>query len=269
MDNRPIGVFDSGLGGLDTVKALKKSMPNENIIYLGDTGRIPYGTRSKETIQKYAMQDIQFLLTHDVKMIIAACGTVSANITQEMIDSLPVPFTGVMKPLAKASIQATTNNVVGVIATTASVKSGGFRRAIQEQNPDITVIEVACPLFVHLVENGLIEKNNPITDLTAQMYLNAFEYHKPDTLILGCTHFPLISHAIEKVMGRNVKLIEPGSVVATYIQQFLQEREQLGEHDKAQTTYFVTDAIENFYDTANMFLDGSIGGEVHLALVDK
>ena len=268
MDNRPIGVFDSGLGGLCAVKQLRNLLPNESIVYLGDTGRVPYGSKSKETIIKYAMQDINFLLKHNVKMIIAACGTVSSNITSEIIQSLPVPYTGVLLPLAKKSTSITKNNRIGVIATLASIKSGGFQKAIKNINPSAEVIGVPCPLFVHLVENGLIEKGNQITELTAKMYLEPLKKENPDTLILGCTHYPLIYDAISKVMGEDVTLIDPGQETATYVKEYLKNNDKLGENENPYVKYFVTDGIDSFYDTAKIFLDGDIGGEVSLVRID-
>ncbi|MEG1448152.1 MAG: glutamate racemase [Oscillospiraceae bacterium] len=268
MDNRPIGVFDSGLGGLCAVKQLRTLLPKENIVYLGDTGRIPYGTRSKETINKYAVQDINFLLKHNVKMIIAACGTVSANITEENINSLPVPYTGVLLPLAKRSTEITKNNKIGVIATTASIKSRGFEKTIKTINPSAEVIGVPCPLFVHLVENGLIEDGNKITELTARMYLEPLKKQNPDTLILGCTHFPLIYNAIRKVMGEEVELIDPGQETAKYVKNLLADSDSLGDNENPTIKYFVTDGIDSFNDTANIFLGGDIGGEVSLVRID-
>ena len=201
MNNGAIGVFDSGIGGLTTVRELNKLLPNENIIYLGDTARIPYGTRSKETIFKYAKQDFAFLEQHDVKMIIVACGTVSAIMMSNPQISSEKPFTGVLLPAVQAACGATRNNCVGVIGTPATVKSGAYGKAIRAIKPDIHIIGKACPLFVPLVENGYTDKDNKITRLVAEEYLSVMKKEKVDTLILGCTHYPLLEDIIADIMG--------------------------------------------------------------------
>lgn len=268
MDNRPIGVFDSGLGGLCAVKEIKKLLPNESIIYLGDTGRIPYGTRTKETINKYAQQDISFLLKQNVKMIIAACGTVSANFVPE--NSLPVLYTGVLKPLAYAGARLCKNKRLGVIATSASCKSGSYEREIANFDSEIEVFSVPCPLFVHLVENGLIEDGNKITELTAQMYLAPLKEKGIDSLILGCTHFPLIANAIKKSLGEDVLLIDPGKEVASYAKKLLSKNQLLADGEgKASYRYFVTDNIPLFNETAGLFLGEKDSLDVSLAKIDE
>ena len=268
MDNRPIGVFDSGLGGLSAVKEIKKLLPRESIIYLGDTGRIPYGTRTKETIIKYASQDIDFLLKKDVKFILAACGTVSSNFAPPK--ALPVPYMGVLTPLSLAASKATKNKRVGVIATSASIRSGGFERELNQLDSSISVFSVPCPLFVHLVEKGLIEDGNEITELTAKMYLSSLKEKSIDTLILGCTHFPLIYNAIKKQIGENVSLIDPGKEAAKYIKSYLEENSLLSGEGRSngEYEYFVTDNAEGFNDTAKIFLGEENLSNVHLAKID-
>ena len=182
MNNAPIGVFDSGLGGLTAVRELKRVLPNEDIVYFGDTGRVPYGTRSNSTIKKYAFQDAKFLLKHNVKMVIAACGTVSSVATNLKTD-LPVPYTGVVSPTCFAAAQSTKNKIVGVIGTSATINSHSYRDMIQTFDSEIKVVEQDCPLFVPLVENGFIDKDDPITRLVIERYLGKIIEAKADTII--------------------------------------------------------------------------------------
>ena len=216
MDNRPIGVFDSGLGGLSVVRELVSLLPREHIVYFGDTGRVPYGTRSRETIEKYAAQDGQFLLSKDVKMVIAACGTVS-SVAASVLDRLPVPSIGVVEAPAAAAVAATKNGRIGIIGTAATVRSGAFAKAIAAKSDTAQVFAVACPLFVPLVENGWIEPDNEVTLATARRYLEPLKAQGVDTLILGCTHFPLLAPIIAQVMGDGVTLIDTGRADASSI----------------------------------------------------
>lgn len=255
MDNRPIGVFDSGLGGLCVVKELRKILPHENIIYFGDTGRVPYGTRDKSTILRYASQDIAFLKQHDVKMVVAACGTVSSTITDEMIKSIEVPYTGVVIPAAQSACAASTSGRIGVIGTTATIRSMAFGRAIRSIRPNSTVIGKACPLFVPLVENGLIQKDNQITTLTAEMYLKSIKSENVDTLILGCTHFPIIYDIISQVMDYSVVLIDPGKSTAEYVKKFLIQNGLLCDsNESGKESFYVSDSPADFCKTASIFL---------------
>ena len=185
MDNRPIGIFDSGLGGLTAVKEILSILPQEDIVYFGDTGRVPYGTRSKETIMKYAKQDMAFLQSKNVKMIIAACGTVS-SVAGHIGEALSLPFTGVLKPTALAACLATHKKRIGIIGTTATIKSGSYQKAILEINPDIQVFAQDCPLFVPLVENGFTSPDSDIVLSVIKHYLQPFMDADIDTLILGC-----------------------------------------------------------------------------------
>ena len=171
MDNRPIGVFDSGLGGLTGVRELRKRLPHEEIIYFGDTGRVPYGSRSPETILQYARQDIRFLLSHDVKFIIAACGTVSSTYPPEEAARLPVPFTGVVGATARAAVDATRNGKVGIIGTAATVRSGSYAAVIKDMKPETEIVARACPMFVPLVENGRYQPGDVVIETVAREYL--------------------------------------------------------------------------------------------------
>ncbi len=263
MNNFPIGVFDSGIGGLTTVKALNELLPNENIIYLGDTARIPYGTRSRETISKYASQDIAFLKSHNVKMIIVACGTASAILMNNAEICVDIPLTGVLLPAVQAACGATRNNKIGVIGTPATIKSGGYGKAIRAIKADVNVIGKACPLFVPLVENGYTDRDNKVTQLVAQESLSIMKNEKVDTLILGCTHYPILKDIISNIMGDEVTLISPGEEAAKFASALLTEKELLTDSaQKGTNNFFVTDSVELFTENCRAFLGEDIHGEV-------
>lgn len=269
MDKRPIGVFDSGLGGLTAVKELKKLLPHEDIVYFGDTGRVPYGTRSKEIISGYACQDINFLLSHDVKMIIAACGTVSAVLPQSAIASLPLPYTGILLPAAQAACAVSANGRIGVIGTSATIKSGAYGRAIRAIRPDAVVTGNSCPLFVPLVENGYVEPDNKVTRLVAEDYLRVFRGSGIDTLILGCTHFPIIREIIRDILGDSVTLINPGEETARYTAALLTKEHILNDsRQDGSCHYYVSDAPESFSEYGGMFLGEQIRFDVEKASVN-
>lgn len=254
MNKSPIGVFDSGLGGLTAVKELMRLMPHEDIVYFGDTSRVPYGNRSRETIQKYARQDARFLLSQNVKMIIAACGTVS-SVAAGLLDELSVPFTGVVTPTSLAAARATKNGRVGVIGTTATIKSGSYQRELRSINHKIEVFEKDCPLFVPLVENGFISPDDPVPCTVAERYLTGLKSQGVDTVILGCTHYPIMSAIIQKVMGSSVTLIDSGRETALYAAGVLKERGLLNERDKMGVpSFYVSDRAEGFSQIAGLFL---------------
>jgi len=267
MDNRPIGVFDSGLGGLTAVKVLQNIMPHENIIYFGDTGRVPYGNRSREIILKYAKQDMDFLKSNDVKMIIVACGTVS-SVAGDLIESLDLPFTSVLKPTARAAAAATKNGRVGVIGTTATIHSGSYRRELAAINPKIEVFERDCPLFVPLVENGFVDANDEVTRLVAERYLISLREQQVDTLIMGCTHYPIIRKIISRVMGDGVTLIDSGREAALYAAQILEQKQLLCDNkQESSSTFFVSDTVDGFSQVAGIFLGHDVKQDVrHVAI---
>lgn len=253
MKNKPIGVFDSGLGGLTAVKELLNILPNEDIIYFGDTGRVPYGNRSCETILKYATEDVAFLMSFGVKMIIAACGTVSSVATRLGVD-LSIPFTGVVEPTAKKASLVTKNGRVGVIGTAATIKTSSYKKEIKKINPNIEVFEKACPLFVPLVENGFIG-DDPITVLTVERYLKELKEKNIDTLILGCTHYPIIEPIIASFMGKNVAIVNSGKETALFALQELGRRKLLNDKKcNGECSFFVSDSVESFSETAKLFL---------------
>lgn len=268
MDNRPIGVFDSGLGGLTAVRELKKVLPQEDIVYFGDTGRVPYGGRSPKIILEYAKQDIAFLLSKNVKCIMAACGTVSSILPQELAQSLPVPFLGVVESTAKAAATATKNGHIGVIGTAATIRSQSYAQQLQKQLENCVISARACPMFVPLVENGYLGKGNPITTAIAKEYLQEMAQQNIDTLILGCTHYPLIADIIGDVVGTKVTLIDPGRETAHRLREILQQKGLLGQNT-GNTEYFVSDSVDSFRTISNRFLGEYAGGSVHQIDIDQ
>ena len=233
MDTRPIGVFDSGLGGLTAVRQLRRVLPGEDIIYFGDTGRVPYGSRGRDVIVQYARQDIRFLLSRDVKFVLAACGTVSSTYPPEEAARLPVPYTGVVGATARAAVQATRNGKIGIIGTAATVR----------------------PLFVPLVENGYVDPGNPVTRLVIAEYLQELRDKNVDTLILGCTHYPLIKPMIGDFMGNAVTLIDSGKVTAQATAAALDDLGLLnGRTTGGSAQFFVSDVPYEFARQARMFL---------------
>ncbi len=255
MDSRPIGVFDSGLGGLSVIKELTRVLPNENIIYFGDTGRVPYGTRSADTIVKYAKEDERFLLSHDVKLIIAACGTVS-SVAAHTAKSLPVPFIEVVTPASIAAVNATKNGKIGVLGTSATVSSNSYKKKMLEIRSDLMVTQVACPLFVQLVEAGWIDRNDEVTVATAKRYLQPLIEAEVDTVILGCTHFPAIKEIIADILGEKVTLINSGTEAALAAAEYLRKNDLLGAGGRRR--YFVSDRPQSFSSTAGVLLGNEI-----------
>lgn len=269
MDNRPIGVFDSGLGGLSTAKELMNILPNESVEYLGDTGRVPYGSRSREIINLYARQDEEFLLSKNVKMIIAACGTVS-SVAADTGNDLPVPFLGVVNPAARAAAKATKTGKIGVTGTSATIKSRSYEKALHEINPDFEIVSVECPLFVPIVEEGCIDPNDELAYIAAKRYLTKIREFGVDTLILGCTHFPLLSGTISRIMGSDVTLISAGRAAALECAKMLEQSDALNDGGTAKTAkFYVTDRPDGFYKTADLFFSGKFNGEVSQVEIGK
>ena len=261
MDTRPIGVFDSGLGGLTAVRQLRRVLPGEDIVYFGDTGRVPYGSRGRQTILQYSRQDIRFLLSQNVKFLMAACGTVSSTYPSDEASRLPVPYTGVVGAAARKAAALTRNRKVGVIGTAATIRSGSYAALRKDLVPDIEITAKACPLFVPLVESGHVTDGDPVTTLVIEQYLTELRDAGVDTLILGCTHYPIIAPTIGSVMGRGVTLIDSGREAALAMAQALKDRDLLcepGTH--RQVRYFVTDTPENFMNVAELFLGHSVEG---------
>lgn len=253
-----IGIFDSGLGGLTALKELRRLHPDCDIIYFGDTGRVPYGTRSKQILLRYADEDIRFLLAKGADRILAACGTVSSVALPEIKGNYPVTVWGVVDPAAKEAVARTKNKIIGIIGTGATISSGAFSRKIKELDPDIVTVEVACPLFVPLVENGFIGKGCEITALAVKEYLAKIKESGADTLILGCTHFPIIAELISDYLGDSVTLINSGSVAARELYDACKD---IGGEGKCDI--YVSDNPANFEAVAKIFLGSDTVPAVH------
>ena len=258
-DNRPIGVFDSGLGGLTVTKEIIKLLPNEDIIYFGDTGRVPYGTKGPDTIKKYALDDEKFLLSKNVKMIVAACGTVS-SVASDTAESLPVPFIEVISHSVSSAVKATKNKKIGVLATGATIKSGKHKSLILKMLPDASVTEVSGTLLVPIVEEGFTDKSNPILKEAVKIYTKPFIEQNVDTIILGCTHFPLVADAIREETGDAVTLINMGQAAAVRIKEKLEELDLLNDSG-GKHRFFVSDKGAAFEKTASVLLGKTIDGD--------
>lgn len=255
MNNAPIGVFDSGLGGLTGVREFLRILPDENIVFFGDTSRVPYGTRSVSTIIKYAQQDVQFLLSKNVKMVIPVCGTVSSTFPKELADALPVPYMDVIFSTVNAALATTQNGKIGVVGTPATIKSNSYTRAIAAQMPTAVVTANGCPLLVPLVENGYIAPDNFVTRSVAEEYFAPILKAGVDTIILGCTHYPIIEAIIRQIVGPDIHLINPGKEVAHSAAQFLKENDMLATPgNNATVDYYVSDTADSFNELASIFL---------------
>lgn len=245
MDNRPIGVFDSGVGGLTVVKEVMKVMPHENIVYFGDTARLPYGSKSKEAVTKFSKQDVRFLLTKDVKAIIVACNTASSNSLDALQAAFDVPIFGVIEAGVGEALRATKNNRIGIIGTAATVRSGAYKDMICQKNAEISVFSKACPLFVPLAEEGWTE--NEVATLTAKSYLAELMEKKVDSVVLACTHYPLLKRCIGEVIGEDVKLVDPARATAKQVKRYLQTNEILNESQiDGSRHFFLSDKTDMF-----------------------
>jgi len=253
VKNSPIGIFDSGVGGLTVVKQLAKEMPNEEIVYFGDTARVPYGTKSASTIQKFSIQNVLFLLKRNVKLIIIACNTSSAIVLPFLSEHFTIPIIGVIKPGAKAAVRSTRNGRIGVIGTSATILSGAYDKEIKSLNSGIKVYSGSCPLFVPLAEEGWADDG--IADIVAKKYLAVFKGRKIDTLIMGCTHYPLLRASIQRVMGKGVRLIDSAEETAKEAKNLLEECGlKSAANKKAGSRFYVSDAPDKFRAVAKRFL---------------
>ena len=268
MDTRPIGVFDSGLGGLTAVRQLRRLLPGEDIVYFGDTGRVPYGSRGHDVIVRYAQQDIRFLLSQNVKFIMAACGTVSSTYPSAEAAQLPVPYTGVIGAAARAAAAATKNKRIGVIGTAATIRSDSYATQLKDLVPGVQIFARACPLFVPLVENGYVN-GDKVTQLMIEEYLTPVRDSGIDTLILGCTHYPLLKSMIGEFMGPGVTLVDPAMTAAHHLERMLAERGLRADHENGQAHFYVSDVPDSFVQTADLFLGEYKGGPVEQIAIDK
>ena len=263
MDARPIGVFDSGLGGLTMVKKLTELLPGEDIIYLGDTGRVPYGSRSKETIIKYSRQAAGFLAGFDIKAMVVACNTACSSAYDLLSGLYNMPVYEVVTTPAKAAVLCTKNGKIGVIGTAATIRSGAYEAAIKEIAPDMFVFSAPCPLFVPLVENGRFANDDIAALAIAEDYLSVLRAEGIDTLIMGCTHYPLLSSVISNTVGQKVTLIDSGAETAKLVADDLHARSAKADGGSEGTIkYYVTDSIDGFSTLASQFLESDVYGMV-------
>ena len=270
MDNRPIGVFDSGLGGLTAVRRLAELMPNEHIIYFGDTGRVPYGTRSRETIRRYAAQDVRFLRTFDLKAIVIACGTVSSIALDTLAQSQQVPLFGVVEPTARQAAQTTQSGRIGIIATPATIRTGAYEAVITRHNPSAQLFNQPCPLFVPLVENGRTAPGDVVIETVAAEYLAPLRRAGVDTLVLGCTHYPLLSQVIGNFMGPEVALLDSGACVADQVRDWLERSGRMADPERrGEYRWDVCDSVESFHDLASIFLGREVTEPVEQVAIEN
>lgn len=256
----PIGVFDSGVGGLTVAREIMRQIPNEKIIYFGDTARLPYGDKSRKTVTRYSEQIVRFLKTFQVKTIVVACNTASAYALDTLEKDIDIPIVGVIKPGAKTAVDVTQNGRIGVIATEATISSQMYTKYITNLNPSVTIYEKACPLFVPLVEEGLWE--DPVTDEIVRRYLTELIDIDIDTLILGCTHYPLIRSTLRRIIGDKVTLVNPAYETAIELRQLLSEMNMLNEETPGlgsnQYQFYVSDKAEKFVRFANSIINYGI-----------
>lgn len=267
MSWKAIGIFDSGVGGLTVLREIVSVLPQEDTIYLGDTARVPYGTKSPETVIRFARQITSFLVSRDIKLLVVACNTASAVALNELKAEFPIPIVGVIEPGAVRAASVTRSGRVGVIGTAGTIRSSAYTKAIKRINPDIEVITAACPMFVPLAEEGWTD--NEVAKLTARIYLQKLKEHGIDTLVLGCTHYPLLKRVITEVMGDGVKLVDSAEETARTVREILTAAGELrppteiGNHH-----FFVTDVPAGFIRAGNRFLGGEFGDVYQVALED-
>lgn len=256
ITNAPIGVFDSGVGGLTVAREIMRQMPNERIVYFGDTARVPYGSKSKETIIRYSRQIIRFLRTKNVKAIVIACNTASAYALDTVEAELDIPIIGVVKPGAKVAAETTRNNKIGVIGTEGTISSGIYSDFLHIRNKDINVLGKACPLFVPLVEEGWAKDS--VTKEVAKRYLEELKESGIDSLILGCTHYPLLRSTIRNVMGEKVTLVNPAYETAIELKELLEQNNLINSQkqpsDGSGYAFYVSDLADKFKQFANSIL---------------
>lgn len=252
-NNAPIGVFDSGVGGLTVVREIIRQIPNESIIYFGDTARVPYGSKSQKTILTYTREIVKFLLSKEVKAIVVACNTASALALETVKQEVTIPIIGVVEPGAKAAREASKNGSIGVIGTEGTIQSGIYNKLLGSMSGDIKVYGKACPLFVPLVEEGWLN-DDVITEQVVRRYLDELLEYDIDTLVLGCTHYPLLRKVIGKVVGEKVNLVNPAYETAKSLKEVLTKNHLCGTHVSPKHKFYVSDGANKFQKFANSIL---------------
>jgi glutamate racemase len=252
----PIGVFDSGLGGLTVAHAIMRQLPNESLVYFGDTARVPYGPKSPETVQRYSKEIAAYLIEQGVKAIVVACNTATAHALPMLVESLPVPVVGVVGPGARAAVRATRTGHIGVIGTEGTIRSGAYVRAIHAEAPDATVTALPCPLFVPLVEEGWTDHD--ATRLIAREYLAPLLRDEMDTLVLGCTHYPLLKPMIAEIVGPRVRLIDSAEETAADTRRMLIEHDLVTSSELARYRFVASDDPQQFLSLGQRFFGDAI-----------
>jgi glutamate racemase len=264
---KAIGIFDSGVGGLTVLKEIVKALPQEDTIYLGDTARVPYGTKSPETVTRYSRQIASFLVNREIKLLVVACNTASAFSLDALKESFPIPIVGVIEPGSRRAASVTKTGKVGVIGTEGTIRSSAYSKAIKRINPEIEVITRACPLFVPLAEEGWVD--NEVARLTALNYLRGLREEGVDTLVLGCTHYPLLKKTIGEIMGDGVTLVDSAEETAHTVAEILRGRDGLRpSSETGNHHYYVTDVPAGFIRVGNRFLGGRLGDVYQVSLED-
>jgi len=265
---QPVGIFDSGIGGLTVLREIERLLPLEDTIYLGDTARVPYGTKSRETVIRYAVENARYLLNEDIKLLVVACNTASAFALEILQQTLGIPVVGVIEPGAARAVEVGRTNRVGVIGTDGTIRSGAYFDAIKRHDRKVAVFTKTCPLFVPLAEEGWTDNN--VARMTAEHYLHDLKGELIDTLVLGCTHYPLLKGVIGEVMGEDVTLVDSAEETAAEVKRVLEEKQLLNEEgDLAGChAFYVTDSPGRFMDVGRRFL-GSVLDQVKLATVER
>lgn len=256
MEN-PIGIFDSGVGGLTVLKAIRRLLPNENLVYLGDTARVPYGNKSRENIVRYSIENTQFLLKRDIKLLVVACNTSTAMSLTILKDMFPIPIVGVIEPGAKRALEVTKSGRIGIIGTEATIRSGAYAKVIKEMRKDVVVFSKACPLFVPIVEEGLTK--GKIAEEIVKHYLYSFKVNLIDTIILGCTHYPLLKSLIRRFFKGEVRVVDSASETARAVKMLLEKQDLLNTRAVSGTnSFYVTDAADRFLKIGKTILGDSM-----------
>lgn len=262
---KAIGIFDSGVGGLTVLKEIIKVLPQEDTIYVGDTARVPYGTKSPETVTRYSLEIASFLVKRDIKLLVVACNTASAASLEALTERLPIPVVGVIEPGARRAVATTRTGKVGVIGTEGTIRSSAYAKAIKRLNPEVEVITRACPLFVPLAEEGWTD--NEVARLSARTYLAGLREQGVDTIVLGCTHYPLLKRVIGETVGEDVRLVDSAEETARTVADILRSRGLLRpEGEQGNHHFFVTDVPAGFIRVGNRFIGGRLGDVYQVSL---
>jgi len=257
---KPIGIFDSGIGGLTVLREIKKQLPCEDIIYLGDTARVPYGIRSAATVVRYSIANADFLLRKNIKLLIIACNTASAVATHIIRQRYRIPIVDVVGPGARKALQISRNKRIGIIGTEGTIRSGAYQQEIQRLDDKSLTYTQACPLFVPLAEEGWCDDHDDVVLAIARRYLGSFDDKGIDTLVLGCTHYPLLNGPIQRVVGPDIRLVDSAAEIAFEVKMMLEsERSQSGRSQPGRCHFFVTDIPHRFAETGRRFLGGELG----------